>query len=184
MSRFADFRQTLSVYKLKFSLSSIVMPSLSTDGTAWTYSGPMINLTPVLIYLRLPSTMAWNVSEFTIKLFPWNYLMATLRSYSNVYFKLSTVVAILLKLLSSVKLWTDAIKINNKKSLKNRLNKVDPTIEPLGTPDIVFCKLLLSLFIRTRCFLLSKYEYAPNSHQNHKPQALQLKDHGESNRRL
>ena len=78
------------------------MPSLSTDGTAWTYSGPMINLTPVLIYLRLPSTMAWNVSEFTIKLFRWNYLMATLRSYSNVYFKLSTVVAILLKLLSSV----------------------------------------------------------------------------------
>ena len=41
--------------------------------------------------------------------------MATLQSDSDVCFKLSIAFAILLKLLSCAKLWTDAIKINNKK---------------------------------------------------------------------
>ena len=157
-SWFPDFRQILSMCKLKFSLSSIVMPSMSTYGTYWICSEPMRNLTSVLFYLRLSNTMVLNLSRFTVILFSWNHLMATLHSDYNVYFKLSIVFAILLKLLSSAMFWTDAIKINNRKSLKNRLHKVCPTIELWGTPDIIFCKLLFSLFIRTHCFLLSKYE--------------------------
>ena len=133
MSWFADFRQILSMCKLKFSLSSIVMPSMSTDGTAWIHSEPMINLTSVLLDLHLSCTMAWNLSVFTKILFSWNHLMANLHYDSNVCFELSTVFAILLKLLSYAKLWTDAIKINNNKSLKNRLNKVGPIVEPWGT---------------------------------------------------
>ena len=43
LSWFADFRQILSMCKLKFSLSSIVMPSMSTDGTAWICFESMIN---------------------------------------------------------------------------------------------------------------------------------------------
>ena len=59
--------------------------------------------------------------------------MATLHSDSNVYFKLSIAFAILPELLSSAKLWTDAVTANNKKSLQNRLNKLGPTIEPLNS---------------------------------------------------
>ena len=59
--------------------------------------------------------------------------MATLHSDFNVYFKLSIAFAILLELLSSAKLWTDAVTTNNKKSLQNRLNKLGPTIEPLNS---------------------------------------------------
>ena len=81
--------------------------------------------------------------------------MATLYSDYNVCIKLSIVFAILLKLLSSANLSSDAIKIVKE---KNRLYSVGPTIEPLGTPNILFCKLFFSLFIRSHCFLLSKYE--------------------------
>ena len=49
--------------------------------------------------------------------------MAALHSDSYVGLMLSKTVALLLELLSSAKLWTDPIKINNKKSLKNKLNK-------------------------------------------------------------
>ena len=115
LSWFADFRQILSMCKLKFSLSSVAMPNMSADDTAWICSEPMINLTSELFDLRLSSTMAWNLSGFTIILFLWNHWMATLHSDSNVCFKLSIVFAILLKLVSSAKWWTDAIKI-----IKNR----------------------------------------------------------------
>ena len=118
MSWFVDFRQNLLMCQLKFSLSSIVMFSMSTDGTAWMCSEPIINLTSVLFDPHLSSTMAWNLSGFTIILFSWNHLMATLHSDSNVCFKLSIAFAILLKLLTPAKLWTDAIKIKNKKPSK------------------------------------------------------------------
>ena len=52
--------------------------------------------------------------------------MATLYSDYNVCIKLSIVFAILLKLLSSANLSSDAIKIVKK----NWLNSVGPTIEP------------------------------------------------------
>ena len=44
--------------------------------------------------------------------------MANLHFGFNVYFKLSTFLAILLKILSFAKLRTDVIQVNNKKSLK------------------------------------------------------------------
>ena len=157
--------------KLKFSLSSIVMSGMSTDGTTWFCSEPIINLTSVLFYLRLSSTMVLNLSGFTIILFSGNHLLATLHSDYNVCFKLSIVFAILLKLLSSAMFWTDAVKISNRKSLKNRLNKVGPTIDPLGTPDIIFCKLRFRcLYARTVFYYLNMSKGdALNSHQNHKP---------------
>ena len=65
LSWFADFRQALSMYKLKFSVSSIVMPSMSTDGTTWICFEPMINLTSVLFDLRLSITMSWNFCGYS-----------------------------------------------------------------------------------------------------------------------
>ena len=56
--------------------------------------------------------------------------MTTLYSDSSICFKLSTFVAILLKLLSSTKLGTDGIKINNNYRQKNKLNNVGSTIDP------------------------------------------------------
>ena len=44
-----------------------------------------------------------------------------------------------------------------QKMLKSKLNGEGPTVEPQGTPDIIFYKLFLSLFNRAHYFLLSKY---------------------------
>ena len=55
--------------------------------------------------------------------------LATFYFNSNFYFKPLTFVAILLKILSSANLCAEAIKINNKQLLKNKLKKVGPTIE-------------------------------------------------------
>ena len=89
------------MYKLKFSLLTIVISSIWTVNSAWISSEPIINVAPVLFDVRLLSTMIWNLSGIPMKPFkkPWNHLMATLHSSFNVYFKLSAVVAILLKLL-------------------------------------------------------------------------------------
>ena len=64
--------------------------------------------------------MVCNLSGFTIILFSRNHFMATLHSDYNFYFNPSAFVAICLN--------SDAIKINNKKLLKNKLNKVGPTL--------------------------------------------------------
>ena len=77
--------------------------------------------------------------------------MATLHSDCNSSIKSSTVAAKVLKLLSSPKLWADAIKIQKKKSLKNRLNNVGPDTDPRGTPVKICSKLPVALFIRTHC---------------------------------
>ena len=41
------------------------------------------------------------------------------------------------KVLSSAKLWIEAISMKKRKSLSGRLNKVGPSTEPSGTPEII-----------------------------------------------
>ena len=52
----------------------------------------------------------------------------------------------------------EIMHLNKKqKMLKSKLNGEGPTVEPQGTPDIIFYKLFLLLFNRAHYFLLSKY---------------------------
>ena len=74
-----------------------------------------------------------------------------------------------------IHLWTDAITVNDKKLLKNKLDKVGPTIEYL------FCEFLRLTFILTPHFFMSLNMSkcnAVNNHQINNDQALQLKDYG------
>ena len=89
--------------------------------------------------------------------------MVTLNSDCNSSVKSPTVEEKEYKPLSSAKLWADAIKIQKKKLLKNRLNNVGPNVDPCGTPGKICLKLLVVLSIQTHGFFwdLNKYN-APN----------------------
>ena len=82
----------------------------------------------------------------------WNGLIATLHSDCKVYLKVSKVIASLLKLLLSAKLWTGAVTTKNQKLFKNKLNKGRLITESWGATDTIFCILLLPLFIHTKYF--------------------------------
>ena len=56
--------------------------------------------------------------------------------------------------LSSAKLWIVEDSMKKKRSLIEKSNRSGPTIEPFGTPEMIFSKLLYVLFIRTHCFRL------------------------------
>ena len=82
--------------------------------------------------------------------------MARLYSDCDISIKSSTVATKKLTLLLSAKLWADEIKIQKKKSLKNRLDNIGPNIDSCGTPDKVCLKLLVALFMQTHCFHFSR----------------------------
>ena len=60
--------------------------------------------------------------------------------------------------LSSAKLWIEEDSMKKKRSLIEKSNRSGPTIEPCGTPEMIFSKLLYVLLIWTQCFQLFKYE--------------------------
>ena len=60
--------------------------------------------------------------------------------------------------LSFAKLWALANSVTQKKSLKKQLNRIGPTIDPCGTPEITFRKSLLILLILTHCFRFRRQE--------------------------
>ena len=49
--------------------------------------------------------------------------------------------------LSTAKLWTEEEPMNKKRSIIEKSNKSGSTIEPCGTPKMIFSKLLYVLFI-------------------------------------
>ena len=59
-------------------------------------------------------------------------------------------------ILSSAKLYTDAFWMQKKKSFKNALNNIGPTIEPCDTPEIMSLKSLQTLLTRTHCLRFFK----------------------------
>ena len=69
------------------------------------------------------------------------------------------------RVLSSVKLWTDGFLMQKKKLFKYVLNKIDPTIEPCGTPEIMPLKSLLTLLIRTHCLWFMVFQVCKNIFQ-------------------
>ena len=48
--------------------------------------------------------------------------------------------------LSLAKLWSEALDTRKNKSFIDRLKNIGPNIEPWGTPDIIFWKLLAKLW--------------------------------------
>ena len=46
--------------------------------------------------------------------------------------------------------------MKKKRSLTEKSNRSGPTIEPCGTPEMTFSKLLYVLFIRIHCFQFFK----------------------------
>ena len=67
-------------------------------------------------------------------------------SDSKILTRLFTVLGKIDNVLSSAKLWTDTLHRQKKKSSNKILNKIGPTVEPFGAPDIVW-KLLFMLLI-------------------------------------
>ena len=63
--------------------------------------------------------------------------MAILLSDSNVPINFESVSPQAGRVLSSEKLWIEAILMKKKKSLMDRLNKIGSSIEPCGTPEII-----------------------------------------------
>ena len=68
-------------------------------------------------------------------------------SDSKILTRLFTVLGKIDNVLSSAKLWTDTLHRQKKKSSNKILNKIGPTIEPFGAPDIIVWKLLFMLLI-------------------------------------
>ena len=86
--------------------------------------------------------IAWNLPRWTITLLSLKQFMAQPLSDSKMLTRLFTFLAKLNKVLSLAKLWTDTLHRKKKKLLMKILNKIGPTIEPCGTPDVIVWKLL------------------------------------------
>ena len=89
------------------------------------------------------NTMAWNLSWFTIILFILNHSIAMLFTRSEIVFAQAAIV------LSSAKLWIGEGSMKKKRSLIQKSNRSGPTIEPCGTPVMIFSKLLCVVYTDT-----------------------------------
>ena len=82
--------------------------------------------------------------------------MAILLSDSNLFTRSEIAFAQAESVLSSAKLWIEEDSMKKKRSLIEKSNRSGPTIEPCGTPVMIFSKLLYVLFIRTHYFRFFK----------------------------
>ena len=71
----------------------------------------------------------------------------------NISSKLVIFLEVAYKVLSSAVLARLAFFMNKNKSFLNKLNRIEPNIEPCGTPETNIFNRLLMLFILTFCFL-------------------------------
>ena len=85
-----------------------------------------------------------------------NHSIAILLSDFNLFIRSEIVFAQAESVLSSAKLWIEEDSMKKKRSLIEKSNRSGPTIEPCGTPVMIFSKLLYVLFIRTHCFRFFK----------------------------
>ena len=137
-SVFAADLQMLVICSLKFKRWSIVIPNKLT---IWISPLLICIFSFVWFVLFLPITKALNLSRLTNISFLVNHSIAHSDSDYRISFSLSKVFAKLRSVLSSAKLWTVACLMKKKKSWKNA-NKIVPTTEPCGTPEIISLKTL------------------------------------------
>ena len=134
---FENDLQMLLICRLKFNLSSKGIPKSSTDETDLIVWLSIVNGMFVRLDFFLSRIMAWNLSGLIIISFFVNQSMAILLSDSNVPINLESVSPQAHRVLSSAKLCIEAISMKKNKSLMERLNKIGPSIEPCGTPEII-----------------------------------------------
>ena len=125
-----------------------MFPSNLTDEATSTTSFPIKNCLGLLVCLFLWITIDLNLSGLTIILFSENHLIA-FDSAISVSSSNVTDFANDDNILSSAKLYTDAFWMQKKKSFKNALNNIGPTIEPCDTPEIMSLKSLQTLLTQT-----------------------------------
>ena len=128
--------------RLKLSLSHIWIPRSSTDDfVAWLSTWKFVFV---------------SLSEFTIILIIFNHFIAIFLSVSNLLYQIRKCVCPSRNciIISEIMNWG---RLNEKNwSLIEKLNRSGPTIEPCGTPEMIFSKLLYVLFIRIHCFRFFK----------------------------
>ena len=143
----------LSWFEPKLQILSICKLT-STEEATWISPEPTVILEPVYSDFYLSNRMAWYLSEFTNILFSINHSMATLHSYCNSSIKSHRVVVKNLTLLSSAKLWDDAIKIQKKKPLNNKLNNACPNNDSCYTWHYMFKATCRNIYTNTLLPLL------------------------------
>ena len=98
------------------------------------------------------NTIAWNLSGFTIILYILNLSKVIILFDSNLFIRSEIVCAQAESVLSSAKLWIEEDSMKKQRSLIEKSSRIGQTIEPCGTPEMIFSKLLYVLFIRAHCF--------------------------------
>ena len=131
LSWFPADLQSLLIWWLKFSLSSIWTPRSLTDEVDLIFSFPILSSILVLSEPRLSRRITWNLSGFTIILLLWSQLIAASHSDSEIGSNSLSVLAKLAKVLSSAKLWTEVFEIKKKKSLNKILYKMGTRKNPV-----------------------------------------------------
>ena len=101
--------------------------------------------------------MDLNLSRLTIILFSENHLITFCDSVISISTSNVTDFPNDDNVLSSAKLCADAYLMQKKKSFKNALNNIGPTIKPSGTPGIMSLKSLQTLLTQTHCLPIFKY---------------------------
>ena len=138
---------------------SIWIPRSSTDETnfiTWLSTWKFVFVRSERFLFN--STIAWNLLGFTIILFILNHSIAILLFTTNLFIRYEIVFAHAESALSSEKLWIEEDSLKKKRSLIEKSNRSGWTIEPCCTPEMIFSKLLYTLFIRTHCFRFFKSE--------------------------
>ena len=102
------------------------------------------------------NTIAWNLSGFTIILYILNLSKVIILFDSNLFIRSEIVCAQAESVLSSAKLWIEEDSVKKQRSLIEKSSRIGQTIEPCGTLEMIFSKLLYVLFIRAHCFLFFK----------------------------
>ena len=86
----------------------------------------------------LSKIIAWNLPGFTIMWLSLKQFIAISLSRSRILIRLSIVLGKLERVLSTAKLKAKVTSVKWKKLLKKVFNKIGPTVDPEGIPDIIY----------------------------------------------
>ena len=121
---------------LKLSLSSSwKLTSLTEDGVSIVFlSNLIVSFNSHVSVSHVP----WNFSKLVIILLFLNQLIIISNSDCKVFFNSAIAFPEADKVLSSAKLYLDAIETKKKKWFLEKLNRIDPVMKPWWTPEIMF----------------------------------------------
>ena len=139
------------MWRLKLSWSSKWIPDSLTDEAISTF--PVKNWWCLNCVWMMMDLNLFGVNNYFAIRKPFNGIFG----FSNLYFQQQfnrpdKWCGVLL----SANLWADAFLMQKKRSFKYALNKIDPTIEPCGTPEIMSLKSPLTLLMRRHCLRFFK----------------------------